>query len=205
MHHPQHMRKSRFSYGTYGYGLLRIGVGLEVLALTWQMATGLDQVAGALASWGFPSPHLLLLLSIGAGLMGGLALLLGVRVRLAVAGLGALFLPTTSVLLALYTGNAWGEWQWLLQVGRLAEVPFMMGFFVWALAAGAGSFSLGNRQARQSARQAQGAAVVEAEPAALQNGPFAAGRPASTDRGKDRAEQRAKREPRSAVLASCCS
>ena len=199
MHHPP--SKPRFARGAYG--LLRIGVGLEVLALTWYLATNLSEAALSLTAGGFPAPHLGLLAAIGAGLAGGLALLLGVRVRLAVAALGVLFLPATSVLLALYTGNAWGEWQWLLQLGRLAEVPLLMGFFVWALAAGPGAFSLEGLRARRQARRTSEAA--RAERLASPEAPPADGRPAYMDRERHRPEQKTERRPRAATLAPCCA
>ena len=204
MHHPKRTRKPRFSFGAYGYGLLRIGVGLEVLALTWRTAAGFDEAARALASWGFPAPPLSLLISVGAGLLGGLALLLGVRVRLAVAGLGALFLPTTSLLLALHTGDAGSAWQGLLQLGRLVEAPLLMGFFVWALAVGAGPFSLGGLRGRRKARQAWGGDAVEAEPVGTREDRSAARRPASADRERGDVKRKVERKRRAAAFAPCC-
>ncbi len=122
--------------------LIRVLVAVAVLAATWRMAVGFGDVRAEMVSFGFPRPNVPLLISLGAGFLGGLALLIGLNVRAAILLVAAMLLPPLAMLDALYSGNTYGNLQGMVQLLRVLEVPALLAGFLWLLSEGPGPWSV---------------------------------------------------------------
>ena len=113
----------------------RVLLSLDLFMLGLRALLGFESGVKQLAAAGFPSPELGMGIAMVTAWMAGAGFLQGSKSPLPTVAFLLLCLPTFGVLAALYSGSAWGDLQWLLQLLILAELPLAAGVAAFVLTA----------------------------------------------------------------------
>lgn len=126
---------------TYLHPISRALVALIFIISGFGKLMGFGATAQMMGGVGFPVPKFFLVGAIAFELLGGLALVVGYKTRLAAAALIVFLIPATIIFHAAHLGGPEGQMQMIHVLKNLAILGALLKF----LADGAGAFSIDNR------------------------------------------------------------